>query len=163
VPKAAGRKFHARREPELRVARQLLVELAIVEQLLRGHCAFQHGQQILRRHAMACFVKERVVDRRAAGDERADDVDLRHVVVRPTRMAGEAFRIRDGGEKDDHVAAELDVVLERRLLLRRQRRARRVKLEGLQCTEIDGKVFGGHRSPAISSGRAVVARLISDD
>src|SRR5207237_7180769 len=108
----------------------------------RWHGPFEHAEQILRGDAMTGLVKKGVVDRRPAGDEAADDVDLRHVVVRPAGVTGQTLGIGDGGEKDDGVAAELDVLLERLQLLRRQRLPRRIELERLERGQIDGKNVG---------------------
>ena len=105
VPEPAGAELHARREPLLRMARQALVVLAIVQQLLRRHRAVEHAQQILRRHAMAGLVVEHRHDRRAVGDEGADDHHFRHGVVRAAGVAGQALGAGQRGEEHDRVAA----------------------------------------------------------
>ena len=81
---------------------------------------FEHGQQILRRHAMAGLVVKRRHDRRTAGDERADDHHLRHRVVGPAGVARQSLRPGERGEEHDRVAAELNVVQQGFLFLRRQ-------------------------------------------
>ena len=49
--------------------------------------------------------------------KRADDHHFRHGVVRPAGVTGQSLRARQRGEEHDRVAAELNVVLQRRLLL----------------------------------------------
>ena len=69
VPEPAGTEFDARRELFLRMSRQSLVVLAIVQQLLGGHRAVEYAEQILRRDAMPGLVIKDRHDRRTAGDE----------------------------------------------------------------------------------------------
>ena len=106
---------------------------------------FEHAQQILRRHAMAGFVVEDRHDRRAAGDEGADDHHLGHGVVRPAGVAGQPLGAGQRREEHDRVAAKLDVVLERRLLLVRQGSTFGSSFRGCSLDRSMGKFFGCHR------------------
>ena len=78
------------------------------------------------------------------GDEGANDHHFRHGVVGAAGMAGESLGAGERREEDDRVAAELDIVLERRLLLVRQGAYRGIELEGLEGLQIDGEGFVGH-------------------
>jgi len=145
VAEPAAGEFDAGGEQLFRVAWQALVVFAVVQQFLGRHVAVEHAEQVLRRHAMAGFVVEDRQDLRPAGDESADDHHFGHGVVRAAGMARQPFRPRQGREKHDRVAGDLDVVLQGGGLFVGERGHLRVKLERLQGFEIDRKSFGGHR------------------
>ncbi len=120
---------------------QPAVELAVVQQPLGGHRAVQHAQQILRRDAVAGLVIEHRHDRRAVGDEGADDHDFGHGVVGAAGVAGKALGAGQGREEHDGVAAELDVVAQVRFLRIGQGAEFRIELERPQLLEVDRERF----------------------
>ena len=146
VAEAAGSEFDAGRQTLFRVAGQATVELAIVQQLFRRHRAVQDAQQILRRDAVARFIVEDRHDGRATGDEGTDDGELRNGVVGAARVTGQALGAGQCREEHDRVAAQLNIVLERRFLSIRQRGDGGVELQRLQLAQINRKGFGAHMS-----------------
>ena len=104
---------------------------------------------------MPRFIVEHGNDGRALGDEGTDDHDLGNRVVRAARVSRQSLGAGQGGEKDDCIAAQLDVVSQYRLVVCGERPDLRVELLRLEFAEIDGENFLCHGASQVVKTKPV--------
>mmetsp|Transcript_18830 Transcript_18830/g.21031 ORF Transcript_18830/g.21031 Transcript_18830/m.21031 type:complete len:622 (+) Transcript_18830:96-1961(+) len=146
VTEASRAKLNSRGETKLRVPRQLLVALSVVNELIRVQVTAQGRHEVLCGDTVSSLIIENGYELvRATTEERIQNHHLRCGVECTTSVASVTAGTAGSSEEDDDVAAQLDVGLQHPLLLRRQASlSPRIDLERLKLGDVHmvGKVEG---------------------
>ena len=120
VAEPAGAEEDAVRVAALGVAVVALAELPVVEQGFGRLVAVEHAHDVLQGDPVAGLVEVDRVERVRALHETVGDEYLGHDVIGATGMPAQPLGVRQGGEKDDAVAHQGDILLKGGALLRVQ-------------------------------------------
>lgn len=138
VTETTGAELDTRREAQLGVARQLGVGVTVVQEMLRVDLAVHCGEKVLGCDTVARLVEESVDEAIGVGiDEGQKDADFRGRVEGTARVAGDTASGTSGGEGDDGISEDVDVVQEVVLLVGCESGIVGVKLEVLELLEIN--------------------------